>query len=441
MEDTEEEYSVDKIVEESQKLQESASKTIKESSQKFKERYIDNDENTSGKLKEDVLKIGKIYFEGVENTADMTIEKSKEVGQQLLDEGKNIVKKVGDYVVPEEVVNVGFNNAVNQETPVASQRINLFSIEGAVLHGQKILNLEQSFSEQLREKYGVELSCGLSTLPPKNVDAVYLSGCNYALRRFNNSQRSCIASANNSLLLKSTGLISGTIQSICENACEHKKAFDSCIDKHDKDANLTQRQSYELAHQAIKVNNASAEYQCIDNDLVISELARLRQLVRQCKNDKNCDVNSEAFKQHYADESQRILYFYDRGREDLYETYEDDDFVEEHNTNSLFKTKYVSRALVTTGVKQREPVDNVCIPERNKITFFTEINNYANHRVTHRWKYNNKTIFELSFNVRGPRWRVWTSKNIPVKWVGPWVIEVVDEDGNILTQKLFYYSP
>jgi len=441
MEDTEEEYSVDKIVEESQKLQESASKTIKESSQKFKERYIDNDENTSGKLKEDVLKIGKIYFEGVENTADMTIEKSKEVGQQLLDEGKNIVKKVGDYVVPEEVVNVGFNNAVNQETPVASQRINLFSIEGAVLHGQKILNLEQSFSEQLREKYGVELSCGLSTLPPKNVDAVYLSGCNYALRRFNNSQRSCIASANNSLLLKSTGLISETIQSICENACEHKKAFESCIEEHDKELNLTQRQSDELARQAIKYNNASAEYECIDNDLVISELARLRQLVRLCKNDINCDVKSEAFKQHYADESQRILYIYDRGREDLYETYEDDDVVEEHNTNSLFKTKYVSRALLTTGVKQREPVDNVCIPERNKITFFTEINNYANHRVTHRWKYNNKTLFELSFNVRGPRWRVWTSKNIPVKWVGPWVIEVVDEDGNILTQKLFYNSP
>jgi hypothetical protein len=75
------------------------------------------------------------------------------------------------------------------------------------------------------------------------------------------------------------------------------------------------------------------------------------------------------------------------------------------------------------------------------MTFFTEINNYANHRVTHRWKYNNKTLFELSFNVRGPRWRVWTSKNIPVKWVGPWMIEVTDEDGNILTQKLFYNSP
>jgi hypothetical protein len=449
MEDAEEEVSVDKIVEESRKLKESASETIKEGSQKLKERYIDNDENTSDKLKEDVLKLGKIYFEGVETTADMAMEKSKEVGQQLLDEGKNIVKTVGDYVVPEEVVNVGFSNAVNQETPVASQRINFLSakravegaVKSAVQHGQKISNMDQSFSEQLREKIGIELSCGLSTLPPQNLDADYLSSCNYALRRFNNSQRSCIASANNSLLLKSTGLISGTIQSICENACEHKKAFESCIEEHDKEPNLTQRQSDELARQAIKINNASAEYQCIDNDLVISELARLRQLVRLCKNDNNCDVNSEAFKQHYADESQRILYIYDRGREDLYETYEDDDFVEEHNTNSLLKTKYVSRALLTTGVKQREPVDNVCIPERNKMTFFTEINNYANHRVTHRWKYNNKTVFELSFNVRGPRWRVWTSKNLPVKWAGPWVIEVVDEDGNILTQKLFYYSP
>jgi hypothetical protein len=437
MEDTEEDVSVDKIVEESQKLKKSTSKKIKESTQKLKQRYIDNDENISGKLKEDIFELGDKYAEGVEDTADMAIEKSREVGQNILDEGKNIVKKVSDYVAPEEVVNVGFSKAVNQETRVAAQRINGFT----KLYGRKKSNLDQSFSEQLRKKMGIELSCDLSTSPPKNLAADYLSSCNYALRRFNNSQRSCIASANNSLLLKSIELISGTIQSLCGNACEHKKAFDSCIEESDKEVNLSQRQSDELAHQAIKIKNASVEYQCIDNDLVIAELARLRQLVRQCKKDKRCDLNSEAFKQQYADESQRILYFYDRGREDLFDTYEDNDFVEEHNTNSLFKTKYVSRALLTTGIKQREPADNVCIPERNKITFFTEINNYANHRVTHRWKYNMKTIFELSFNVRGPRWRVWTSKYIPVKWVGPWVIEVADEDGNILTQKLFYYSP
>jgi hypothetical protein len=435
--DAEEEYSVDKIVEESRKLQQSASKTIEEGGQKFKERYIDNDENTSDKLKEDAAKIRKIYMEGAENAAETVIEKTKQVGQQLLEGGKNYAQKLGDFIVPEEVVNVGFSNAVNQETPGAAQRINGFAVQ----HSQKISNSGQSFAEPFREKTGVELSCDLSTLLPKNIDADNLPVCIYALHRFNNSQRSCIASANNSLLLKRTELISGTIQSICENACEHKKAFESCIEKHDNDVTPTQRQSDKLAHQAIKIRNASAEYQCIDNDLVISELAKLRQLVKLCKHDKNCDVNSEAFKQHYADESQRILYFYDRGREELYETYEDDDFVEEHTTNSLFKTKTVSRALLTSGIKQREPADNVCIPENNKITFFTEIKNYANHRVTHRWKYKNETKFELTFNVRGPRWRIWTSKNMYVKWVGPWVIDVVDEDGNVLTQKLFYYSP
>jgi len=224
------------IAEESQKLKESASETIKEGSQKFKERYIDNDENTSGKLKEDASKLGKIYFEGVENATDMAVEKSKEVGQQLLDESKNIVKKVSDYVLPEEVVSVGFSSAVNQETPVASQRINFISLKRAVK------GADQTFSEQLRKIMGIDLSCDLSSLPPINVDAAYLPGCNYALHRFNNSQRSCIASANNSLLLKSTELISGTIQSICENACEHKTAFESCINKHDKVANLTQQQ-------------------------------------------------------------------------------------------------------------------------------------------------------------------------------------------------------
>jgi len=426
-----EEYSVDKITEDSRQLQESATKIIKDGSQKFKERYIDNDENTSSKLKEDAAKFRKLYMEGAENVADKVIEKTKAVGQQLLENGTNYVKKVGDYIVPEEVVNVGFNTAVNQETPEAAHRINGFTVS----------NLGQSFSDQLREKIGVELSCDISTLPPKNNDADHLSACNYELHRFDNSQRSCMASANNSLLLKSRELVSGTIQSICETACEHKKAFDSCIEEHDKEVNLTQRQSDVLAPQAIKIKNASAEYECIDNDLVISELARLRQLVTLCKNDKNCDVNSEAFKKHYTDESQRILYFYDRGRENLYETYKDEDFVEEHNTNSLFKTKHVSRALLTNGVNQREPVDNACIPKRNKITFFTEINNYANHRVTHRWKYKNETKFEYSFNVRGPRWRVWTTKNMYKKWVGPWVIEAVDEDGNILAQKLFYYSP
>jgi len=416
------------VVKESQKLTDSASKTIKQGTQKFKERYIDNDENISGKLKQDILELGDKYQKGVEKTADLAIEKSKQVGQTVLDQGKTIVQKVSDYVDPEEVVKVGFSKAVNPETFAAAHTINFTSLESAA-------------QKSALQKMAIAPSCDVSTLAPKYINAKNVLSCHYAWYRFNNSQSSCIASANNSLRIKNTELISGTVQSLCDKACEHKKAFESCIDEHEKEQDLGQRPSDEMARQAVSIKNASAEYQCIDNDLVIAELARLRQLVRQCKKDKNCDIQSEAFKQQYADESQRILYFYDHGREELFDSYQDNNFVEQLNTNSMLKTEHVSRALFTTDVKQREPVDNVCIPQSHKMTFFTEINNYAHHRVTHRWKYNNKTLFELSFNVRGPRWRVWTIKNISSKKAGPWVVEVVDEDGNILAQKLFYNSP
>ena len=119
------------IAEESQKLKETASQKIKEGTQKFKERYIEDDENISGKLKEDILELGDKFEEGVEKTADIAIEKSKEAGQKILDEGKTIVRKVGDYVDPEEVVKVGFSKAINQETLAAFQRINLISLKKA----------------------------------------------------------------------------------------------------------------------------------------------------------------------------------------------------------------------------------------------------------------------------------------------------------------------
>ena len=134
------------IAEESQKLKESASEKIKESTQKIKERYIDDDENISGKLKEDILDLGDKFEEGVEKTADIAIEKSKEAGQKILDEGKNIVTKVSDIVDPEEVVNVGFSKAINLETQVASHRINVVAVKNTV-------------NSATLQKMGIELSC------------------------------------------------------------------------------------------------------------------------------------------------------------------------------------------------------------------------------------------------------------------------------------------
>ena len=69
----------------------------------------------------------------------------------------------------------------------------------------------------------------------------------------------------------------------------------------------------------------------------------------------------------------------------------------------------VSRALFTIGVDNHEPVimvDSIDSSSYTSISFFTELNDLAGQNITHQWTYNDKVMFEKSFEVRGPRWRV-----------------------------------
>ena len=102
----------------------------------------------------------------------------------------------------------------------------------------------------------------------------------------------------------------------------------------------------------------------------------------------------------------------------------------------------VSRAIFTVGVDNREPilqVDSINSNSYNSISFFTELKELGGHNVTHQWTYNDKVIFEKTFEVRGPRWRVWTSKTLLPGWTGYWTVNVLDDDRTVLaTQTLDY---
>ncbi len=94
----------------------------------------------------------------------------------------------------------------------------------------------------------------------------------------------------------------------------------------------------------------------------------------------------------------------------------------------------VARAQFTSGISDREPADKLDpIPgDRGEITFFTELRGLDGRTVTHRWVYGGETQAEVSFNVGGPRWRVWSSKQLLPDWHGEWAVEVIDEDGSVL---------
>ena len=102
----------------------------------------------------------------------------------------------------------------------------------------------------------------------------------------------------------------------------------------------------------------------------------------------------------------------------------------------------VARAAFTSGINSREPVDRIEQLDNtaNSIYFFTELRNLAGQTVTHRWQYGGETKAEVSFNVGGDRWRVYSSKNLLPEWTGEWRVDVVDGGGNVIASESFQYG-
>lgn len=106
-------------------------------------------------------------------------------------------------------------------------------------------------------------------------------------------------------------------------------------------------------------------------------------------------------------------------------------------------TGRVARSAFTIGVENHEPVDNILslANDRDRVFYFTELRGMNGQVATHRWTYNGEIMAEVQFQVAGPRWRVWSSKNLQPGWTGEWRVEVLNAQGDVLTQDSFQYTP
>lgn len=101
----------------------------------------------------------------------------------------------------------------------------------------------------------------------------------------------------------------------------------------------------------------------------------------------------------------------------------------------------VTRAVFTSGVSNREPADQITSLKNdvNQVYFYTELTGLEGQSVAHKWEYNGEVKAAISFDVKAPRWRVWSSKTFDPSWTGEWTVSVVDASGVTLTQaKLMY---
>ena len=111
--------------------------------------------------------------------------------------------------------------------------------------------------------------------------------------------------------------------------------------------------------------------------------------------------------------------------------------------SSALSAGEVSRAMFTIGVQDREPVlsvDSINSTAYQSISFFTELNDLSGHNVTHQWTFNDQVMFEKTFEIKGPRWRVWTSKTLAPDWTGAWTVNVLDDDRSVLSTRTFEYQ-
>ena len=113
------------------------------------------------------------------------------------------------------------------------------------------------------------------------------------------------------------------------------------------------------------------------------------------------------------------------------------------NETDQLTNQFIQRAVLTTEVSDREPVDNLNATAINenttKIYFFTEVTDLAGQTITHRWSLNGNVQVEVSLNIGSNRWRTYSSKNLVPIPKGTWLVEAVDEQNRVIASTTFTY--
>jgi len=111
------------------------------------------------------------------------------------------------------------------------------------------------------------------------------------------------------------------------------------------------------------------------------------------------------------------------------------------NSGCLAQDGQVSRAMFTTQIENREPVNRVLLLESKykQVYFFTDLRHLEGQDIVHRWEHEGHVIAEKVFSVKGPRWRVYSTQELDASMLGRWTVVVADKQGCPLKAVVFQY--
>ena len=101
----------------------------------------------------------------------------------------------------------------------------------------------------------------------------------------------------------------------------------------------------------------------------------------------------------------------------------------------------IEKAVICKGVDQRVPlgIGNVFSSDTGELFCFTKVTGAAqNTMVTHKWFLNGDLKSSVDLPVESISWRTWSTLQIEPDDVGDWMVEIVSEEGAVLTSILFF---
>lgn len=114
----------------------------------------------------------------------------------------------------------------------------------------------------------------------------------------------------------------------------------------------------------------------------------------------------------------------------------------ETNNNEI-NDQYVERAILTTSIDNREPVDDLgghyqhSGAEFDRVAFFTHMKNHDGRGISHRWYFRGELEAEIELAVGSNSWRTYSSKQIGHMQEGDWTVRVVNDSGEQLVEYHF----
>lgn len=94
----------------------------------------------------------------------------------------------------------------------------------------------------------------------------------------------------------------------------------------------------------------------------------------------------------------------------------------------------VADAVMCRDVQEREPVDagEVFSADVGKVWCWSKIKNGKGATIRHIYYYKGEKKATVELTIGSPLWRTYSSKRILSSWTGPWRVDIVDEDGQVL---------